>query len=150
MYPPYALGILNTVLKKNNYNSSITDLNFEVFNYIYNNKSCNSIELTKKWKSVLEKKLIDHDVDIVGVSCTFTMNHENMIEIFNEVKKFNKSIITIAGGVHVSNATEFVLKEGKNIDFAHISLQKEGDPIIKKVRARDIICTKLFEEEAEK
>ena len=25
MYPPYALGILNTVLKKNNYNSSITD-----------------------------------------------------------------------------------------------------------------------------
>ena len=118
MYPPYALGILNTVLKKNNYNSSITDLNFEVFNYIYNNKNCNSIELTKKWKSVLEKKLIDHDVDIVGVSCTFTMNHENMIEIFNEVKKFNKSIITIAGGVHVSNATEFVLKEGKNIDFA--------------------------------
>ena len=68
--------------------------------------------------NVLEKKLSDHDVDVVGVSCTFTMNHENMIEIFNEVKKFNKSIITIAGGVHVSNATEFVLKEGKNIDFA--------------------------------
>jgi radical SAM superfamily enzyme YgiQ (UPF0313 family) len=118
MYPPYALGILNTVLKKNNYNSSITDLNFEVFNYIYNNNNCKSIELTNKWKNVLEKKLSDHDVDIVGVSCTFTMNHENMIEIFNEVKKFNKSIITIAGGVHVSNATEFVLKEGKNIDFA--------------------------------
>ena len=118
MYPPYALGILNTVLKKNNYNSSITDLNFEVFNYIYNNNNCKSSELTNKWKNVLEKKLSDHDVDVVGVSCTFTMNHENMIEIFNEVKKFNKSIITIAGGVHVSNATEFVLKEGKNIDFA--------------------------------
>ena len=118
MYPPYALGILNTVLKKNNYNSSITDLNFEVFNYIYNNKNCKSNELTEKWKSVLKKKLTDHKVDIVGVSCTFTMNHENMIEIFDEVKKFDKSIITIAGGVHVSNATEFVLKEGKNIDFA--------------------------------
>ena len=117
MYPPYALGILNTVLKKNNYNSSITDLNFEVFNYIYNNKNCKSNELTEKWKSVLKKKLTDHKVDIVGVSCTFTMNHENMIEIFDEVKKFDKSIITIAGGVHVSNATEFVLKEGKNIDF---------------------------------
>ena len=118
MYPPYALGILNTVLKKNNYNSSIADLNFEVFNYIYNNKNCKSNELTEKWKSVLKKKLTDHKVDIVGVSCTFTMNHENMIEIFDEVKKFDKSIITIAGGVHVSNATEFVLKEGKNIDFA--------------------------------
>ena len=41
MYPPYALGILNTILKKNNYNSSIADLSFEVFNYIYNNRdSC--------------------------------------------------------------------------------------------------------------
>ena len=35
MFPPYALGILNTILKKNNYNSSIIDLNFEVFNYVY-------------------------------------------------------------------------------------------------------------------
>ena len=28
MYPPYALGILNTILKKNNYKSFITDLKF--------------------------------------------------------------------------------------------------------------------------
>ena len=33
MFPPYALGILNTILKKNNYNASIIDLNFEVFNH---------------------------------------------------------------------------------------------------------------------
>jgi len=118
MYPPYALGILNTVLKKNKYFSSITDLNFEVFNYISTNKNCSTNELTDKWKSVLKKALSENKYDVVGVSCTFTMNHENMIEIFNEVKKFNKSIITIAGGVHVSNATELVLKEGKNIDFA--------------------------------
>jgi len=118
MYPPYALGILNTVLKKNKYFSSITDLNFEVFNYISTNKNCSTNELTDKWKSVLKKELSENKYDVVGVSCTFTMNHENMIEIFNEVKKFNKSIITIAGGVHVSNATELVLKEGKNIDFA--------------------------------
>ena len=118
MYPPYALGILNTVLKKNNYFSTITDLNFEVFNYISNNKNCTTNELTEKWKSVLKKALSEYEFDVVGVSCTFTMNHENMMEIFNEVKNFNKSIITIAGGVHVSNATELVLKEGKNIDFA--------------------------------
>jgi len=118
MYPPYALGILNTVLKKNNYFSTITDLNFEVFNYISNNRNCSTSELTEKWKSVLKETLSEYEFDVVGVSCTFTMNHENMMEIFNEVKKYNKSIITIAGGVHVSNATELVLKEGKNIDFA--------------------------------
>jgi radical SAM superfamily enzyme YgiQ (UPF0313 family) len=118
MYPPYALGILNTVLKRKNYTSSILDLNYEIFDYIYNNRNCNSSDLTKEWKNILKKKLIDYKPDVVGVSCTFTMNHENMIEIFDEVKKFEKSIITITGGVHVSNATEFVLKEGKNIDFA--------------------------------
>ena len=118
MFPPYALGILNTILKKNNYNASIIDLNFEVFNYVYKNKNCKVDELTDKWKSVLKKKLKDHKPDIVGIGCTFTMNHENMMEIFNEVKNFDKSIITVAGGVHVSNTTELVLKEGKNIDFA--------------------------------
>ena len=118
MYPPYALGILNTVLKKNNYFCTITDLNFEVFNYISNNRNCSTSELTEKWKSVLKETLSEYEFDVVGVSCTFTMNHENMMEIFNEVKNYNKSIITIAGGVHVSNATELVLKEGKNIDFA--------------------------------
>ena len=52
------------------------------------------------------------------MSCTFTMNHKNMMDVFHEVKKFDQKIITIAGGVHVSNATEIVLKEGKNINFA--------------------------------
>ena len=118
MYPPYALGILNTILKKNDYKSFITDLNFEVFNYVYKNKNCTSNDLTKKWKNILIKKLKDYKPDIVGVSCTFTMNHENMMEIFNEIKNFDKSIITLAGGVHVSNATKLVLEEGKNIDFA--------------------------------
>ena len=36
-----------------------------------------------------------------------------MMDVFHEVKKFDQKIITIAGGVHVSNATEIVLKEGK-------------------------------------
>ena len=40
-----------------------------------------------------------------------------MMDIFQEVKSFNNKIIRVAGGVHVSNATEIVLKEGKNIDF---------------------------------
>ena len=83
MYPPYALGILNTVLKRKNYTSSILDLNYEIFDYIYNNRNCNSSDLTKEWKNILKKKLIDYKPDVVGVSCTFTMNHENMIEIFD-------------------------------------------------------------------
>ena len=120
MYPPYGIGILNKVCKNNNYETEILDLNFDVFNFIHEKKILLSKDLTKKWKETLFKCLEKINPDLVAVSCTFTMNHKNMMDIFNEVKAFNKKIITVAGGVHVSNATEIVLREGKNIDFANI------------------------------
>lgn len=120
MYPPYGIGILNKVCKNNNYESEILDLNFDVFNFIHEKKNTTSKDLTKKWKETLLSFLKKINPDLVAVSCTFTMNHKNMMDIFNEVKSFNKKIITVAGGVHVSNATEIVLREGKNIDFANI------------------------------
>ena len=71
MYPPYGLGILNTVVKNANYKSDILDLNFEVFKIIHHEKNIKSDELSKKWKKILQKKLHDYKPDIVGVSCTF-------------------------------------------------------------------------------
>lgn len=118
MYPPYGLGILNSILKKNKIESKILDLNFEVFNFIRKNENLSNNDLTKVWKEKLKKELNVFNPDLVGVSCTFTMNHENMIEIFKEVKESDNKILTIAGGVHVSNATEMVLKASKDINFA--------------------------------
>lgn len=120
IYPPYALGILNSVLKKNNYVSDILDLNIDVFTELHSKKlKIKKEDLTKIWKEKLFKKIEKFRPDIVGLSCTFTMNHENTIQIAKEIKKLNKNIIILAGGVHVSNATEFVLKDGKDcIDFA--------------------------------
>ena len=120
MYPPYGIGILNKVFKNNNYDSDILDLNFEIFNFIHDKKEVLAEDLTKAWKKKLSNVLRNFDPDLVAVSCTFTMNHKNMMDIFQEVKSFNNKIITVAGGVHVSNATEIVLKEGKNIDFANV------------------------------
>ena len=119
MYPPYGLGILNKVVKNNNYTSDLLDLNFEVFEYIHTKKKVSSNDLTNCWKKKLKEKLKLFKPDLVGVSCTFTMNHKNMMDIFEIVKNFDNEIVTVAGGVHVSNATEIVLKEGKNIDFAN-------------------------------
>lgn len=118
MYPPYGLGILNTIIKNSNYESDILDLNFETFKIIHKEKNINSKQLSKGWRKILTQTLKDYKPDMVGVSCTFTMNHKNMMDVFHEVKEFDKEIITVAGGVHVSNATEIVLKEGKNINFA--------------------------------
>ena len=119
MYPPYGLGILNSILKKNNFNSKILDLHFEILQFIQNNPNAEIEDLTNKWRLSLNKLLKDFNPDLVALSCTFTMNHENMIEVFRDVKEFDKSIITVAGGVHVSNATKLVLKDCNDIDVAN-------------------------------
>ena len=119
MYPPYGLAILNKVVKNNNYISDVLDLNYVVFDYIHAKKKVSPEDLTECWKEKIKEKLNSFKPDLVGVSCTFTMNHPNMMDIFEVVKSFNNEIITVAGGVHVSNATEIVLKEGPNIDFAN-------------------------------
>tara|TARA_X000000368_G_scaffold403180_1_gene377878 strand:- start:924 stop:2744 length:1821 start_codon:yes stop_codon:yes gene_type:complete len=120
IYPPYALGILNSVLKKHNYNSDILDLNIDVFSKIHSEKkNINQKQLTNHWKKKLIEKIRKFNPDVIGVGCTFTMNHENTIEIAKEIKKIDENIIVLAGGVHVTNATEFVLKDAKGyIDFA--------------------------------
>ena len=119
MYPPYGLGILNAILKKNKIKSKILDLNFEVFDFIRKNENISVDDLTSQWKKKLQNELSLFKPDLVGVSCTFTMNHENMLEIFKEVKREDDKILTVAGGVHVSNATEMVLKASNDIDFAN-------------------------------
>ena len=111
MYPPYGLGILNSILKKNKIESKILDLNFEVFNFIRKNKNISNNDLTKVWKEKLKKELNVFNPDLVGVSCTFTMNHENMIEIFKEVKGSDNKILTIAE--HLPNPLTVI------IDYLH-------------------------------
>jgi radical SAM superfamily enzyme YgiQ (UPF0313 family) len=117
-YPPYALGILNSILKKNKLESNILDLNIKIFSEIIKNEDIQYEELETLWRSELTSKLEEFSPDVVGVGCTFTMNHQSMIDIFDIVKDFDKKIITIAGGVHVTNATDIVLKDSKNADFA--------------------------------
>ena len=119
MYPPYGLGILNSVVKKNKLQSYLLDLNYEVFNFIFKYRDVTPMKIADHWKKILHENLKEYKPDMVGISCTFTMNHESMVEYFKEVKNYDKKIICVAGGVHVSNATEQVLKDSTNIDFAN-------------------------------
>tara|TARA_B100000131_G_scaffold139565_1_gene135817 strand:+ start:333 stop:2093 length:1761 start_codon:yes stop_codon:yes gene_type:complete len=118
-YPPYGLGILNKILKNNNFDSKILDLNIDTFLYLQNNDVKNNNEITKFWKERLHYILNKFNPDLVGITCTFTMNLPPMKDTLKEVKKFNNDIYTIAGGVHVTNDTENILKECPEIDFAN-------------------------------
>jgi radical SAM superfamily enzyme YgiQ (UPF0313 family) len=117
-YPPYALGILNSIIKKSEFETNILDLNIKIFSEISQYEDVQREALEALWRSELTSKLEEFSPDVVGVGCTFTMNHQSMIDIFGIVKEFDEKIITIAGGVHVTNATDIVLKDSKNADFA--------------------------------
>ena len=126
MYPPYSLGVLTTNLKERGYDVSILDLNFDVFKVFFDNstESFSNDHITKIWKKTLEDKIKSFKPDLVGITCTFTMAHDLLVRTADFLKSINPEIPIVAGGVHVTNAPEMVLKEGKNIDF--ISLY-EGD-----------------------
>ena len=143
MYPPYSLGVLTTNLKKRGYDVSILDLNFDLFKIFFENSTESFLNdrITDIWKKRLEEKIKNFEPDLIGLSCTFTMGHDLLIRTADFSKSINPKIPIIAGGVHVTNAPEMVLKEGKNIDF--ISLY-EGD--ISFCDFADIVNNKKSEE----
>ena len=125
-YPPYSLGILSANLEKRGYVPFAVDLNYEVFDFIFAQKDRAVLpeELTAVWQEKLRRVIQEFKPDVVGLTCTFTMGHEVLIRTADFVKACQASMPVVAGGVHITNAREIVLKEGKNIDF--VSLY-EGD-----------------------
>lgn len=117
-YPPYGLGILNKLIKESNYESKILDLNIDTFLHLQNNEVKTTDEITKFWKKRLKEILSIYKPDLIGITCTFTMNLDPMKDTIKEIKKFDKNIYVVAGGVHVTGDTENILKDCPEIDFA--------------------------------
>ena len=132
MYPPYALGLINKILIDNNYTSQVLDLNHKVFSFIHDALELNEVndsELNTVWKETLINELDSFKPDLVGISCTFTMNHESMLDICEYVKSYDESIVVVAGGVHVTNARQHVLRDSSHIDY--LSLYESEESFIK-------------------
>jgi coproporphyrinogen III oxidase-like Fe-S oxidoreductase len=73
-------------------------LNYVAFDFIHRRPNALHDEIKAEVEKMLAKTLHDECPDVVGVSCTFTMNHSSMSQIFSQVKKFDPSTITLAGG----------------------------------------------------
>jgi radical SAM superfamily enzyme YgiQ (UPF0313 family) len=125
-YPPYGLGLLCTNLKKRDYKVRILDLNFELLAFIHKEKDETYIfsNVTNLWQKKVKRIITDFQPDMVGVSCMFTMSHEITIKITDLIKSYCSNLPVVAGGVHVTNAPDIFLKEGKSIDFVFLY---EGD-----------------------
>jgi radical SAM superfamily enzyme YgiQ (UPF0313 family) len=128
VYPPYGIGILNTLIRNRGYDSAVIDLNYVAFEFIHRRPNALHDEIKAEVEAVLAKALREESPDVVGVSCTFTMNHSSMSQIFRQVRKFDPEIITLAGGVHVTNASEFVLRDIPEIDLVQTHEAEESFP----------------------
>jgi len=124
-YPPYGAGLLSAALKKKGFIPTILDLNLELLRFIHQEeREISTAELTALWKEKLEQTLEQFQPDLVGISCMFTMSHPMILDISNTIKHHYPQLPVLAGGVHITNAPENVLRESGNIDF--VSLY-EGD-----------------------
>lgn len=112
-YPPYGCGVLAANLKLSGYDVDICDLNYEMLRMA---------EITAH--ETFDYKLLTTILDgylfhiwhagIVCVSTMFTMQHEPMIEIVKECKRWKFPVIV--GGVHPTNARDFILNDCPDID----------------------------------
>lgn len=122
-FPPYGLGVVNSNLKQRGYtNVAMLDLNYDVLAMI---QECSAekldclteSDLTSVWHERLRGELNIRRPHIVGLSCMYTMTHEMMARTAAFIKAYDPNIIVVAGGVHVTNDPELVLREVPEIDI---------------------------------
>ena len=123
-YPPYGLGILAGILSRKGFDAHIVDLNNAVFTEVHDGLSGDARTIETCWKQHLSRALMNFCPDVVAVTCMFTMTHQVLLKIAKHVKTFDTALPVFAGGVHVTNAAEMILRDSDAIDFIGLY---EGD-----------------------
>ena len=118
-YPPYGLGLLGSNLKRRGYTFDILDLNLELLSFINeeDNEKIIKSRISCIWKEKIDAIVKSFRPDIVGICCMFTMSHDRTIETSDYIKFNWPELRIIAGGVHITNAPDYVLQKARGIDF---------------------------------
>ncbi|MDA9991134.1 B12-binding domain-containing radical SAM protein [Paracoccaceae bacterium] len=84
------------------------------------------------WKSKLTSDILEFKPDLIAVTCLFSMTYPSFKNVCHEIKKITpcwldqgQTIPVAIGGVHVSQYTETVLNDLKDIEFAFLN-EAEG------------------------
>ena len=73
-YPSYGIGILSAQLSRLGYDADIINLNHELLKKVYNIDKSIEFDYLKEWQDSINKKIIDFQPDIIGVSCLFQLH----------------------------------------------------------------------------
>ena len=127
--PPYGLGVLATVARAIGIEVKICNLNHDILKSTKNSKE--DFDFDSTWKQEVDKLMKEFNPDIVGITCLFTMTHESFKKVVNHVSSFGVPII--AGGVHVTNDVDAVIKDVPAID---VVVLREGEIALRSLLLR--------------
>jgi magnesium-protoporphyrin IX monomethyl ester (oxidative) cyclase len=118
-FPSLPLGLcyIAAVLEENDYGVEIIDCVIEGYKNIeYVDEGIFRVGLS--WND-LKKKIKKSNPDIVGISCSFTIQSSNALKVAEITKQVNSDIKVVVGGIHPSALPKEVLKN-KNVDYVII------------------------------
>lgn len=130
VYLPIGIGYLNEILKGNNINSDILDIQNMILN--------KEIELDDTFIENIKLVLSKVNSKIFAFSIMST-SYPWTIELIKIVKQLHKDSKIIVGGPHVTSLREQILIENPNIDVASIfEGEKVITPLVKSLLKNDI------------
>jgi magnesium-protoporphyrin IX monomethyl ester (oxidative) cyclase len=114
---PLGLCYIAAVLEKNNYEVKIIDCVIEDYKNI-EHIGGDIFRVGLSWNN-LKKKIKMLNPDIVGISCSFTIQSFNAFKVAEIAKKVNPDLKVVMGGIHPSSLPKEVLRN-KNVDYVII------------------------------
>ena len=110
---PLGLCYLATVLRKHNHQVKILDCLVEGYNHKEIKNGIVTFGLNDK---EIVKIIKEFSPDIIGCSALFSIQYDNVKKICRLIKRIDKKIINVVGGMHATAQPNQVLLD-KNVDF---------------------------------
>lgn len=121
-YFPQGLLYLATVLKKNNLNVKILDIN----NFYENNlKNLNETKVRDSIRNNIFENFENYMPNIVGLGCMFSGAFKGLKMISKQIKEKFPNIPIIAGGIHPTLFPKEILEKYKEIDYVVVGEGEE-------------------------
>ena len=111
---PLGLMYIAAILEQEDYKTEILDAFMGDSSFL---KNGDTISVGMSFERI-KQEISSRKPDIVGIAGPFTCQIENSVKISNLAKEVDSSILTVAGGPHVTIVPKGFLEEAKNVDIA--------------------------------
>lgn len=127
-YPPYGLALLAAVLREEQAEPRICNLNHHVLQACQQASNEGAFDLTSVWQKELASQIQAFNPDLVMLTCMFSMTENSFHAVAAQIIK--TGIPLVVGGVHVSSRVQGVFETTPGIDLA---ILREGENALRRL-----------------